>query len=145
MSCSGCMAFSENVYLKGIKVNFFFLINISTDDRLVNLSFKMKYDYINNKIECPHPLYEIILDYNFVFFSNYVRGLPGWFFFFLLLVQLALLASEEMNANDNFSNRAVTVFNLYNLVFLQALICSSFVPIYCGLIPPSFRGVVSLC
>ncbi|XP_074792791.1 patatin-like phospholipase domain-containing protein 2 isoform X2 [Natator depressus] len=25
---------------------------------------------------------------------------------------------------------------------VQALICSSFVPIYCGLIPPSFRGVV---
>lgn len=34
-------------------------------------------------------------------------------------------------------------FNLCNLIFLQALICSSFVPIYCGLIPPSFRGVVS--
>uniref|UniRef100_A0A8C6Z5D5 Patatin-like phospholipase domain-containing protein 2 n=1 Tax=Nothoprocta perdicaria TaxID=30464 RepID=A0A8C6Z5D5_NOTPE len=25
---------------------------------------------------------------------------------------------------------------------VQALICSSFVPIYCGIIPPSFRGVV---
>ncbi|XP_059508338.1 patatin-like phospholipase domain containing 3 isoform X3 [Stegostoma tigrinum] len=25
---------------------------------------------------------------------------------------------------------------------IQALICSAFVPIYCGLIPPSFRGVV---
>lgn len=35
-------------------------------------------------------------------------------------------------------------FNSYGLIFLQALICSSFVPIYCGLIPPSFRGVVSL-
>lgn len=27
---------------------------------------------------------------------------------------------------------------------LQALICSCFIPIYCGLIPPSFRGVVGL-
>lgn len=35
-------------------------------------------------------------------------------------------------------------FNLHGLTFLQALICSSFVPIYCGLIPPSFRGVVSI-
>lgn len=26
----------------------------------------------------------------------------------------------------------------------QALICSSFIPYFCGLIPPSFRGVVSL-
>lgn len=35
-------------------------------------------------------------------------------------------------------------FDFCGLIFLQALICSSFVPIYCGLIPPSFRGVVSL-
>lgn len=27
----------------------------------------------------------------------------------------------------------------------QALVCSCFIPIYCGLIPPSFRGVVGVC
>lgn len=26
----------------------------------------------------------------------------------------------------------------------QALVCSCFIPIYCGLIPPSFRGVVGI-
>lgn len=30
------------------------------------------------------------------------------------------------------------------LFCLQALICSCFIPIYCGLIPPSYRGVVGV-
>ncbi|XP_068026849.1 1-acylglycerol-3-phosphate O-acyltransferase Pnpla3-like [Melanerpes formicivorus] len=37
-------------------------------------------------------------------------------------------------------NALVSHFNSKEEV-VQALICSSFVPIYCGLIPPSFRGV----
>jgi len=31
------------------------------------------------------------------------------------------------------------------LFLLQALICSSFVPLYSGVLPPKFRGVVSVC
>ncbi|XP_023774877.1 patatin-like phospholipase domain-containing protein 3 isoform X2 [Cyanistes caeruleus] len=38
-------------------------------------------------------------------------------------------------------NALISNFNSKEEV-IQALICSSFVPIYCGLIPPSFRGVV---
>uniref|UniRef100_A0A8D0FVG2 Patatin like phospholipase domain containing 3 n=1 Tax=Strix occidentalis caurina TaxID=311401 RepID=A0A8D0FVG2_STROC len=38
-------------------------------------------------------------------------------------------------------NALISNFNSKEEV-VQALICSSFVPIYCGLIPPSFRGVV---
>uniref|UniRef100_A0A8D0FYC9 triacylglycerol lipase n=1 Tax=Strix occidentalis caurina TaxID=311401 RepID=A0A8D0FYC9_STROC len=37
-------------------------------------------------------------------------------------------------------NALISNFNSKEEV-VQALICSSFVPIYCGLIPPSFRGV----
>uniref|UniRef100_A0A8C3TYI7 triacylglycerol lipase n=1 Tax=Catharus ustulatus TaxID=91951 RepID=A0A8C3TYI7_CATUS len=37
-------------------------------------------------------------------------------------------------------NALISNFNSKEEV-IQALICSSFVPIYCGLIPPSFRGV----
>uniref|UniRef100_A0A8C2U0N8 triacylglycerol lipase n=1 Tax=Coturnix japonica TaxID=93934 RepID=A0A8C2U0N8_COTJA len=37
-------------------------------------------------------------------------------------------------------NTLISNFNSKEEV-VQALICSSFVPIYCGLIPPSFRGV----
>ncbi|NXI51623.1 PLPL2 protein, partial [Chloroceryle aenea] len=37
-------------------------------------------------------------------------------------------------------NALISHFNSKEEV-VQALICSSFVPIYCGLIPPSFRGV----
>ncbi|XP_027549375.1 patatin-like phospholipase domain-containing protein 2 isoform X2 [Neopelma chrysocephalum] len=38
-------------------------------------------------------------------------------------------------------NALISNFNSKEEV-IQALICSSFVPIYCGLIPPSFRGVL---
>jgi len=30
------------------------------------------------------------------------------------------------------------------LLLLQALICSSFVPLYSGVLPPKYRGVVSI-
>ena len=34
------------------------------------------------------------------------------------------------------------VFSHRSLCSLQALVCSCFIPIYCGIIPPFFRGVV---
>lgn len=35
------------------------------------------------------------------------------------------------------------VTNMPNICLFQALICSCFVPFYCGVIPPTYRGVVS--
>lgn len=33
--------------------------------------------------------------------------------------------------------------HLSPVLSIQALYCSCFVPVYCGLIPPTYRGVVS--
>lgn len=67
----------------------------------------MKCDYINNKIECPHPLYKLIIDVSFIFFfSNCVRVLAG---FFGCLFSWLCWHLKRMNVNDNFSSRAITV------------------------------------
>nr|XP_020644567.1 patatin-like phospholipase domain-containing protein 2 isoform X3 [Pogona vitticeps] len=50
-----------------------------------------------------------------------------------LLISLTRVSDGKNVLVSNFKSKEEVV---------QALLCSSFVPIYCGLIPPSFRGVV---
>lgn len=65
---------------------------------------------------------------------------------------LEMLRNHESwtwQGNDCYLNCLIKINWIRNLIvclslYSQALICSCFIPIYCGLIPPAFRGVVSV-
>lgn len=52
------------------------------------------------------------------------------------IISLFVMSAEEVRPS-------ITYIQLYCMCFFQTLLCSCFVPFYCGVVPPTYRGLVS--